>query len=130
MKKQWKKIPDSEIERLDKTFVIHLRSMKIKYTKPERISKIKKILEIQKYTCAFADGDPSYCWNHVRDKELDYVKLEWGHKIPRSHGEIAHKEDNLILLCARCNNHIQSSRTIEEIIPELEHKLKALKKLK
>lgn len=122
-------IPDSEIDRLAKTLSIHLRKMKIKKTKSERIEMIKKTLLSQKQTCAFGDGDGSHCWNHPRNKKLSYLKLEWGHKIPSVHGSISQKEDNLILLCARCNNHIQSSKTIAELIPELEHKLRALKKL-
>jgi 5-methylcytosine-specific restriction endonuclease McrA len=89
----------------------------------------KKILLTQKQTCAFGDGDGSYCWNHPRNKKFPYLKLEWGHKIPIVHGSISQKESNLILLCARCNNHIQSSKTIAELILELEHKLRSLKKL-
>ncbi len=134
MKTDWKKwsneLIESEIERLDKNFIRHLRDMDIHPSKPERIKKIKKILKAQNYSCAFGDGDGSYCWNHVKDKSKPYLKLEWGHKIPSSHEKKSQKEENLILLCARCNNHIQSSKTIEELIPELEHKLKALKKLK
>jgi len=132
--KKWgkwsKELEESEIERLDKTLSNHLRKMKVKRTKPERIEKIKKILKTQNYTCAFGDGDGSYCWNHVKDKKRPYLKLEWGHKIPSSHGIKSQEEENLILLCARCNNQIQTSKTIDELIPELEHKLKALKKLR
>jgi len=132
--KKWKKwskeLEESEIERLQKTLSNHLRAMKVKRTKSERIEKIKEILKIQNYTCAFGDGDGSYCWNHVKDKKRLYLKLEWGHKIPSSHGKKSQEEKNLILLCARCNNQIQTSKTIDELIPELEHKLKALKKMK
>ncbi len=129
MKKIWKKIPDSEFERLDKTLTIHLRKMGVKRTKGERLEKIRLILKEQKFTCAFADGDSSYCWNAPKYEELPHLKLEWGHRIPVAHGKIAHQENNLMLLCTRCNNQIQTSRTIEELIPELEHKLKTLKKL-
>jgi len=133
MKTQWEKwskpLEESEITRLDKTFSTHLRKMGVKYTKSERITKIKEILKIQNYTCAFGDGDGSYCWNHIRNKKLSYLKLEWGHKIPVINGKKAQKENNLMLVCARCNNQIQTSQTIEDLIPELEHKLKALKKL-
>jgi len=122
-------IPNSEIVRLEKTLANHLRKMRVKRTKQERHELLMKILKNQKFTCAFADGDEKYCWNHPRNKHLKYVKLEWGHKIPISHGKASQEEGNLILLCARCNNHIQSSRTVEQLIPELEHKLKALRKL-
>ena len=126
----WKEIPEEEYFRLEKTLYNHLRAMKVKKTKTERLEITKTILKQQKNTCAFADGDDSYCWNHPKNKNFEFLILEWGHKIPQNFGEIAHKLDNLILLCARCNNQIQTSRKIEQLIPELEHKLKALKKLK
>ncbi len=126
---QWKELPKTEISRLEKTLSNHLREMESKKTVQERHEFVMKKLSSQKFTCAFADGDGSFCWNYPRNKDLKYLKLEWGHKIPKYHGKKAYAEDNLILLCARCNNHIQSSRTIKELIPELEHKLKALKKL-
>jgi len=126
----WKEIPEEEHSRLEKTLYNHLRSMKVKKTKTERLEITKTILKQQKNTCAFADGDDSYCWNHPKNKNYEFLILEWGHKIPRNFGKIAHELDNLILLCARCNNQIQTSRKIEQLIPELEHKLKALKKLK
>ncbi len=128
--KRWKRIPDSEVDRLEKTLVNHLQKMKVRRTKKERIEFIVSKLNSQKFTCAFAAGDDTFCWNHPRNKKLSYLKLEWGHKIPRYHRKKSMFEANLILLCARCNNHIQSSRTIEQLIPELEHKLKALKNIK
>lgn len=126
---RWIKLPDSEIMRLESTLVNHLRKIQVKRTKEERIEFVMKTLVSQKYTCAFGGGDDKYCWNHPRNKRLHYLKLEWGHKIPKYHGKESQAEDNLILLCARCNNQIQTSRTIQQLIPELEHKLKALKKL-
>ena len=125
----WKEIPDIEYFRLEKTLYNHLRAMKVKKTKTERLEITKNILKQQKNTCAFADGDDSFCWNHPKNKGSEFLVLEWGHKIPRNFGQIAHQLDNLILLCARCNNQIQTSRKIEQLIPELEHKLQALKKL-
>ena len=126
----WKEIPEEEHFRLEKTLYKHLRAMKVKKTKTERLEITKTILKQQKNTCAFVDGDDSYCWNHPKNNNSKFLILEWGHKIPQNFGEIAHKLDNLILLCARCNNQIQTSRKIKQLIPELEHKLKALRKLK
>ena len=125
----WKKIPETEHYRLEKTLYNHLRAMNVKKTKIERLEFTKLILNHQKNTCAFADGDDSYCWNHPKNKDSDFLVLEWSHKTPQNFGEIAHQLNNLILLCARCNNQIQTSRKIEQLIPELEHKLQALKKL-
>ena len=126
---KWPNISDEEIERLSNVLSIHLRKMGLKKTKEERKEIVKNILIKQKGTCAFADGDSRFCWNEPKDKDLIFLKLQWGHKLPRSHGEKAYELDNLILLCARCNNNIQKSRTIEQLIPELEHKLNAIKKL-
>jgi len=125
----WEKLRKTEISRLEKTLSNHLREMGTKKTLQERHEFVIMKLSLQKFTCAFADGDGRFCWNHPRNKNLRYLKLEWGHKIPRYHGKMDHVEDNLILLCARCNNQIQTSRTVKQLIPELEHKLKALKKL-
>ena len=125
----WKEIPEIEYFRLEKTLYNHLRAMNLKKTKTERLVMTKTILKQQKNTCAFADGDDSFCWNHPKNKDSEFLILEWGHKIPRNFGKIAYKSNNLILLCARCNNQIQTSRKIEQLIPELEHKLQAIKKI-
>lgn len=125
----WPKTPVTEIDRLAKVLPSHLRKMSIKLSNKERIEFVKKLLEKQQDTCAFAGGDDKYCWNEPKDKELKHLKLQWGHKLPRSHGDEAHELDNLILLCARCNNNIQKSRSLNQLIPELEHKVKVLKTL-
>ena len=126
--KKWKQMPNSEIPRLAQNLNKHLKKMKINSTRTERIDKVKCILKDQKFTCAFG-GDGMYCWNHIRNGDLNYLKLEWGHKIPSSLGKVAQVESNLILLCARCNNQLQTSSTIEDLILELEHKIKFLKKI-
>lgn len=126
---KWPDISNEEVERLSNVLATHLRQMELKKTREERKIFVKKLLIKQKSTCAFADGDSRFCWNEPKDRDIIFLKLQWGHKLPRSHGGKAYELDNLILLCARCNNNIQKSRTIEQLIPELEHKLKAIKKL-
>jgi 5-methylcytosine-specific restriction endonuclease McrA len=125
----WRKISYSEIERLEKTLANHLRKMGIKRTKRQREKFVLKVLDKQNYTCAFGGGDGRYCWNHPRNNSLNYLKLEWAHKIPSYYKNMSQIENNLLLLCARCNNQIQSSRTIKQLILELEHKLRILKRL-
>src|SRR3989338_50882 len=117
---KWPDIPDKEISRLAKVLASHLRNMKIKMDHKGRTNFTRFILKKQKGTCAFADGNDKYCWNEPKDKQLSYLKLQWGHKVPISHGKESHKLGNLILLCARCNNNIQKSRSITQLIPELE----------
>ena len=127
--KKWTEIPNYEIGRLEKTLAKHLRNMGVKFTPIQRHDFVIKVLESQKGTCAFADGKPMYCWNNPRDEALQYLKLQWGHKNPVSRAKW-HRQEDLYLLCARCNNQLQTSRTIFELIHEFEHKLKALKKLR
>lgn len=125
----WPDVSEAEIERLSNVLSSHLIKMNIKLSKEKRIEFVRKLLKKQQGTCAFAGGDDKYCWNEPKDKELKYLKLQWGHKLPRSHGDKTHELYNLILLCARCNNNIKKSRSVNQLIPELEHKLKVLKKL-
>lgn len=99
--------------------------------KKERLDFTKELLKKQNDTCAFAGGNDEYCWNAPKTK-LGYLKLEWAHKVPRSRsrGRKTNTPDNLYLLCSRCNNQIQSSKKLDELIPELEHKIKVIKRLK
>lgn len=67
------------------------------------------------------DGDLPYCWNspargHI-DWQLPYIKYEWGHlnSIEQNRDTARHIE-NLALLSARCNQQIQSSLNISELI--------------
>ena len=127
----WQPIPDEEIIRLTKLLCGHLRRNGIERSErtPLKAKELTlKILSEQKGTCFFAGGDDSYCWNHPKNNTLPYLKLEWGHLIPKFQ-HTGNTLTKMVLLCARCNNHIQTSRTIEQLIPELEHKLSVLKSL-
>ena len=132
----WENIPDTEVHRLQNTLSSHLRKMNIKKTKKERIQIVNKILETQNNTCAFGkDVKGKWCWNESKENftktiikktgeyvELKYIKLQWGHIKPRCRTE-SHCVEDLYLLCARCNNQIQSSRELPQIKRELESKL-------
>lgn len=107
---KWPPISEEEVDRLAKVLSTHLRQMGLKLTSEKRKDFVKEVLKKQKGTCAFAEGDDRFCWNEPKDKHLSYLKLQWGHKIPRSHGKHEHQLDNLILLCARSiiyKNHEQ-----------------------
>ncbi len=58
-----------------------------------------------------------FCWNHVKDWNLDFIKYEWGHINPRNSAALANQDiiENLCLMSARCNNHIQSSLPMDEV---------------
>ena len=57
------------------------------------------------------------CWNSPRDWDKDYVKYEWGHLRSRNQSpEREYDLENLGLYSARCNQHIQTSMHIEELM--------------
>ena len=136
----WENIPETEIERLQQTLSTHLRNMDVKKTKIERMQIVKEILGKQNNTCAFGKNvGGKWCWNEskvnftkTKDEkdgeyvELKYIKLQWGHIKPRCRKE-SQSINDLCLLCARCNNQIQTSREVIQIVKELESKLLHIK---
>jgi 5-methylcytosine-specific restriction endonuclease McrA len=82
-------------------------------TLPKCRELVRQVRKKQGGTCFLAGGDDRYCWNHPKDGKIAYLKLEWGHKVPLSQGGSSDLS-NLILMCARCNNHIQTSRTLRQ----------------
>ena len=136
----WENIPETETERLQQTLSKHLRNMNVKKTKGDRIQIVKEILIKQNNTCAFGKNvGGKWCWNeskvnftNTKNKkdgkydELKYIKLQWGHIKPRCRNE-SQSINDLCLLCARCNNQIQTSRHLIQIEKELESKLLHIK---
>lgn len=61
------------------------------------------------------DGYLASCWNDPKDWGLTYIKYQVGHINPKDNGGKGELE-NLCFMCARCNNHIQSSLTMDEVI--------------
>ena len=133
----WEIIPETENERLQERLSQHLRNMNVKKTKSERIQIVKEILENQNNTCAFGKNvSGKWCWNESKVNftkkkdgeydELKYIKLQWGHIKPRCRKE-SQSINDLCLLCARCNNQIQTSRHLIQIEKELESKLLHIK---
>jgi len=57
------------------------------------------------------------CWNRPADWDCDYIKYEWGHLLSRNQnpGKL-NSIENLGLYSARCNQHIQSSMNIQELM--------------
>jgi hypothetical protein len=57
------------------------------------------------------------CWNHPKDWDVDYIKYEWGHLHSKNQNlDHADRLDNLALYSARCNQHIQTSMNVEELM--------------
>ena len=127
---EWSPLPETEVERLQGTLYNHLREMNVSMTKPARTKFVKTLLAEQNQTCAFGKNVGGiYCWNEPKENYVDkvytekmYLKLQWGHIKPRCRKE-EQTEDNLCLLCARCNNQIQTSRHLQQLKAELLSKI-------
>jgi len=129
----WSKRPPEVFDRLVSSLYKHLHRMGISMSKKERETFVVDLLKKQNDTCYFAYDDDSYCWNEpwtmtkMNKSGYYYLRLEWGHLIPKSQKEEKPTQDSLVLMCSRCNNNIQKSRTLEQLVPELEHKLEVIK---
>ena len=127
---EWDSPPESEVERLEKNLYNHLRPMAIQMTKHDRREFVNNLLEKQKNTCAFGKNvGGKYCWNEPKENfidnvytEMKYLKLQWGHIKPKCRNE-KQTVDDLCLLCARCNNQIQTSRHLRQLKAELVSKI-------
>jgi hypothetical protein len=83
---EWTPLPETEVERLQKTLYNHLRQMNVLMTKPVRTEFVKTLLKKQNQTCAFGKNvDGIYCWNEPKENYVDnvytektYLKLQWG----------------------------------------------------
>ena len=75
------------------------------------------------------------CWNRPQDGLKDYIRYEIGHMDPTSNGGSS-KPENLCFQSARCNQHIQSSLHMDEVVAyyfqtnnEVLERLKSLQRL-
>ena len=92
-------IEDENIERLVKSLVPHLKNAGLKVTPSKNFKELP------------------LCWNSPKDWDKNFIKYEWGHLRFRNQAEDdAHKLENLGLYSARCNQHIQTSLHIEELM--------------
>jgi hypothetical protein len=66
------------------------------------------------------DGELLYCWNAPKDWDKDYIRYEWGHLSSRNQNKVAHNIQNLCLQSARCNQHVQTSMDIDEVLKWLD----------
>lgn len=131
--RQWIEIPESEVARLAALLSRHLyrAGVPVSDRSARRCrAETLKILDQQRWHCAFSGGSHLYCWNGKADSDVDkpHIVLRWGHRTPQGRKQAAAFSD-YFLLCERCNNQLQTSRTIEELYDELTHKLVAIGKL-
>ncbi|MFL5241284.1 MAG: hypothetical protein ACJ8FY_04190 [Gemmataceae bacterium] len=62
------------------------------------------------------DGPLPFCWNAPKDWDKSYIRYEWGHLRSRNQNQDAHEIDNICLQSARCNQHVQTSMDIAEVL--------------
>ncbi len=112
------------LNRLVDTMINHIRNEynKIRFDKPKK-EIIKELIillfETQEYRPFFhIEGtELPLCWNNPRDWNLDYIKYEWGHLFSKNQNpNLIGIIENLGLYSARCNQHIQSSMNIQELM--------------
>ncbi len=111
------------IGRLVKTLTVHLKSAGYQVTYKESSDDLSKIIEL---LFNAQDNRPFFhvegtelplCWNSPKDWDKNYIKYEWGHLRSKNQSpEKAHQLENLGLYSARCNQHIQTSMHIEELM--------------
>ena len=116
-------IQDENIERLVKSLIPHLNNAGLKVTLRSSFSGlsqiIKMLFEVQDNRPFFhVEGtELPLCWNRPRDWDKNYIKYEWGHLRSKNQAQNkTNKIENLGLYSARCNQHIQSSMHIEELM--------------
>lgn len=115
---------DLESERLVKSIINHIRDdfSNVRFDKPKReiLREIVMLLfEAQEHRPFFhVEGtELPLCWNRPSDWNIDYIKYEWGHLL--SQNQMPEKRssiENIGLYSARCNQHIQSSMNIQELM--------------
>ena len=120
-----------DLPRTVETLLPHLKvagytRMTARRGKSERTELVRHIFRAQGERPFFhIESTLPYCWNSpYRDNwRFNYIRYEWGHlrSINQNQGEAFHIE-NLCLMSARCNQHIQSSMNVEELL-EYEGKL-------
>ncbi len=111
------------IGRLVKTLIPRLKNSGYKVTQGKSFDVLSKVITL---LFEAQDNRPFFhvegtelplCWNSPKDWDKNYVKYEWGHLRSQNQSpEKAYELENLGLYSARCNQHIQTSMHIEELM--------------
>lgn len=115
---------DINDDRLVGTLINHIRSNfnNVRFDIDKKII-LKKIIRLLFQT---QDNRPFFhvegtelplCWNRPKDWDKNYIKYEWGHLLSKNQNSNENLIlENLALHSARCNQHIQSSLNIQELM--------------
>lgn len=111
------------IERLCSSLCPHLKTAGYATTPVKHSDQLKAIVRL---LFSAQDERPMFhvegterplCWNSPKNWDLNYIKYEWGHIFSRNQNSAtAHKLENLGLYSARCNQHIQTSLDVPELM--------------
>ncbi len=115
---------DLKNDRLVKSIINHIRDdffgVRFDKEKKEILKEIVFLLfEAQEHRPFFhVEGtELPLCWNRPSDWDINYVKYEWGHLLSQNQmTEKSSSIENIGLYSARCNQHIQSSMNIQELM--------------
>ena len=115
---------DLENDRLVKSIINHIRedfsNVRFDQNKKVILKKLIHLLfEAQEQRPFFhVEGtELPLCWNRPSDWDIDYIKYEWGHLLSQNQRpEKSSSIENIGLYSARCNQHIQSSMNIQELM--------------
>ena len=115
---------DLEDDRLVKSIINHIREdfSNVRFDQNKKIILKKLIILLFKAQ----ENRPFFhvegtelplCWNRPSDWGIDYIKYEWGHLLSQNQRpEKSSSIENIGLYSARCNQHIQSSMNIQELM--------------
>lgn len=115
---------DLKSDRLVKSIIGHIRAdfSNVRFDQNKR-NILKQIVELmfdaQEHRPFFhVEGtELPLCWNRPSDWDIDYIKYEWGHLLSQNQmPEKSSSIENIGLYSARCNQHIQSSMNIQELM--------------
>ena len=115
---------DLRSERLVKSIVNHIREdfsdVRFDQNKRDILKEIiLLIFDAQEHRPFFhVEGtELPLCWNRPADWDKNYIKYEWGHLLSKNQKpEKSSSIENIGLYSARCNQHIQSSMNIQELM--------------
>lgn len=115
-----------DLDRAAGTLLAHLkkagyRRLNASNSKAERREFVRLIFQAQgNRPFLHIDAPLPYCWNspYHGGWNFNYIRYEWGHlRSINQNPSSAFGVENLCLMSARCNQHIQSSMNIDELLP-------------
>lgn len=113
----------ADIPRAVQTLIPHLKACGFARATPRRSESVaaevvQLLFDAQERRPFFhVDAALPFCWNRPADWDKPYIRYEWGHLHSRNQslGAPATLTD-LCLQSARCNQHIQTSMDIDEVL--------------